>query len=94
LPINLTFSAGIGGKGLIPNRENDQLGVGFFYGDLKSGRLTERAGIEDAAQGLEAFYNIFLTGSTNLTLDVQLLDSLRSSVKDPTILGARLYVNF
>ena len=54
------YSFGFGGKGIIPTRDKDQLGIGYYYlklsGDIPEG-LRRRLSL-DREQGTELFYNV------------------------------------
>ncbi len=93
-PIEFSFSGGIGGQGMIPGRDNDRFGVGYFYTSIETGRLASLTGIENHSQGFEAYYNIAFTPATELTLDVQVVDGVNPTVDTAVILGARLRLNF
>jgi len=98
------YSAGVGGKGLIPERPLDQFGIGYYYLDVQSPTLSTRRFTRDFLQsewGFEAYYNVALTPWLLLTPDVQvvgpsqkkrivsgLLD--RESIDTATVLGVRL----
>lgn len=93
-PIELSASLGVGGKGIIPGRERDTFGVGFFHLKFQPDRLIDRIGVDDHSQGFEAFYNVSITPAANLTLDVQVLDSPQPDVDTAVILGLRLGLKF
>lgn len=93
-PIEWDVSVGLGGRGLIPTRDNDTLGVGYFYQSLQTGRLAGLLGVDDQSQGVEAFYTVAFTPAAALTLDIQWADSPRPLVDDAIILGARLRLQF
>ncbi len=93
-PIKWSASLGVGGKGIIPGRERDTFGVGYFYLKFQPDRLIDSNGIDDHAQGFEAFYNVSITPAANLTLDVQVLDSPQPDVDTAVILGLRLGLRF
>lgn len=93
-PVHWSGSVGIGGRGLIPSRDNDTFGVGYYYTNFQETRFTNIAGIDDNGQGFEAFYNIALTPAANLTFDVQLQDDAFPGTDTAVILGARLNLSF
>lgn len=70
------FSAGIGGKGLIPDRVNDQFGLGYYYLDVANPTLSvlsrSVAFLRDE-WGFEAYYNLALTPWLIFTPDVQVI---------------------
>jgi porin len=93
-PVEWSFSGGIGGRGIIPSRDNDTFGVGYFYSSIQTGRLSGLANVGDRAQGFETFYNCALTPAAHLTLDVQVVESPAQSIDDAVVLGARLGLRF
>ncbi len=93
-PIEWSASGGVGGKGIIPGREQDTFGVGYFHLKFQRGRLTDFTDADDKSQGFEAFYNVSITPSVNLTLDVQVLESPAPDIDTAVILGLRLGMNF
>lgn len=93
-PVNWSVSGGIGGRGLIPGREHDNFGVGFYYSDVEINRLTNSLGFDRTVQGFEAFYGIAITPAVQLTLDLQVVDSPIPDTDSAVILGARLFMRF
>ena len=63
------YSIGMGGKGIVPERDNDTFGLGYFFVDL-SNDLPPQFHSE---QGLECFYNIELTPWLHITPDLQVI---------------------
>lgn len=92
-PIENFASFGIGGKGVIPCRENDGFGIGFFYSWAVNNSVTSLAGFEDA-QGYEAYYEIALTPALKLSPDIQWIDPSQQRVDSSWVLGARLFSAF
>ena len=62
---------GVGGKGIILERNNDTFGLGYCYLDY-DGELPKRLGLQ-SPQGVEAFYNIEVTPWFHLTPDLQVI---------------------
>ena len=93
-PIAWSFSAGLGGRGILPGRDDDTFGLGFAYTDIDRGAFASALGFDEEAYGFEAFYNIALTQSVALTLDAQVIDPVIDGVDTATILGARLNIRF
>jgi porin len=81
------YSLGLGGKGVIPNRQNDRYGLGFYYIDVNRPELQ---GIFRSTKllrdeyGFEAFYNVALTPWLMVTPDIQIV---RGAQKDTITLG-------
>jgi porin len=70
------YSLGIGGKGVIPRRENDRYGFGFYYIDTSNPKLQglfRGVKLLRDEYGFEAFYNIAITPWLQLTPDIQVV---------------------
>jgi porin len=66
------YSVGLGGKGVIPTRDNDKFGLGYFYTNWSNTPLTDAFGVNNA-QGIELFYNIQVTPWLQISPDLQVL---------------------
>jgi porin len=81
------YSLGIGGKGVIPTRERDRYGFGFYYIDVNNpelqGVFRETKLLRDE-YGFEAFYNIAITQWLQLTPDIQIV---RGAQKEKITIG-------
>lgn len=89
-PIDWSASVGVGGRGLIPSRDDDTCGLGYFYSNLQQPRSLLVNLLEDRTQGVELFYDIALARSVSLTLDTQWVQGAFSDVDDAFLLGFRL----
>lgn len=92
-PIQNFASGGIGGKGMIPCRDNDSFGVGYYYSWIADNRVTSQIGVEDA-QGVEAYYAIAVTPAIRLSPDIQWINPSQKLIDSSWVLGARLYTAF
>ena len=86
------YSAGLGGTGLIPNRDRDRFGLGYYYLDLSDNRLGLFT--DDSEQGVEVFYNIALTPSIELTTDLQVIDGAGRFSDTAVVGGLRARISF
>ena len=93
-PVEWSASGGLGGRGLIPGRDNDTWGVGYNYDSLTDTRLGSVLNLRTYGQGFEAFYDLAITRAVDLTFDVQWVESARASIAAATVLAARLDVRF
>ena len=85
-PMHFFFSFGAGGKGIIPGRPLDRFGIGYYYIDVKSPKITGVLGrtrefLRDES-GFEAFYNIAITPWMQLTPDIQVIRPSQKEVID------------
>ena len=81
------YSLGIGGKGVIPSRERDRYGFGFYYIDVKNPKfqgLFRTTKLLRDEYGFEAFYNIAITPWLMLTPDIQVV---RGAQKEKITIG-------
>lgn len=83
--IRWTAYGGLAGNSVLPGRESDKWGIGYFrYGlssDLKDGLSALNLDIADE-QGVEAFYNLHLTPWFQVTADVQWIDTFNPAADD------------
>ena len=89
------YSLGVGGKGLVPNRDQDRFGLGYFYTEWSDIPLADALGVNNA-QGVEIFYNIEVTPAVHITPDVQVLidPGGRSDLDVAIVYGLRMQVSF
>ena len=92
-PIHYFASAGIGGKGICPDRPLDRFGIGYYYLWVANQDVPNALGFDDT-QGFEAFYNIAMTKWMYLTPDIQVIDPSQTRVDTAVIVGARLQMVF
>lgn len=81
------YSLGVGGKGVIPGREHDRYGFGFYYIDISNPTLRgsfRTAKLLRDEYGFEAFYNFTITPWLLLTPDIQVI---RGAQKDKVTFG-------
>jgi porin len=93
-PFNATASTGLGGRGVLPGRDNDLLGVGYFYTETESGNVVSNLLTNDSVQGVEAFYNYAVTPAAMASFNVQWLESSVQGADNALVLGARLQFKF
>jgi porin len=93
-PIEWAVSGGLGGRGVIPSRDNDTFGLGYYYQSIQKTLLTSALGIGDSAQGFEGFYNIALTPASRVTLDLQVVEPALARLSTGTVLGLRVSLDF
>ncbi len=95
-PWNISVSGGVSGRGLIPGRPYDRMGLGV-YSLVESGDLRDRAILNRALGtevGLEAFYNFAITPWLQLSADIQWIASGIEGNDDAVVLGTRLFTRF
>ncbi len=94
-PVSSFYSLGLGGKGLIPGRENDSFGVGYYYLDLsdKVGPISRRF-LDNNEQGVELYYNIAVTPWLKISPDIQVINPLSDGVDCTWVAGVRVKMEF
>jgi porin len=96
-PIEWHFLGGLAGNSPIPGRQSDRWGIGYFYYGL-SDDLIEGLGVAGLQladeQGIEAFYNYFITPWLRLTGDIQWIDTGRDDLDDAVLTAVRLQTRF
>jgi porin len=96
-PVRWSVLAGLGGNNLLPGREIDQWGVGFFHYGLTTpllAGLAERRIYRRSEGGIEAFYNWALTPWMRLTGDLQIVDPWVVNRPRGTYMALRLQTRF
>jgi porin len=107
-PIKYIYSAGIGGKGIVPGRPHDTFGVGWARTQFSDNfvpflRRSLDLGL-DHEDAIEMFYNASITRWLNVSLDLQVIEPalqkmLGSSgqlknVDTAVVGGVRMYIRF
>jgi porin len=106
-PAEYFFSIGAGGKGVVPHRDLDRFGVGFYYILIENPMLqtpfTTRTYLGDE-WGVEIFYNVAVTPWMLLTPDLQIIGPAqqrratglraREPIDTAVVLGVRLQLIF
>ena len=106
-PVQYSYTAGVGGKGVIPGRPNDNFGVAWARLQLSDKlvpllRDTLNLGL-DHEDSVEIFYNASITPWLNVSLDLQVINpalqktatsSGLKSVDTAVLGGLRMYIRF
>ncbi len=93
-PAALFYSLGAGGKGIIPGRDEDTFGVGYYFlmvSDDLNPVLKQFIGDEE---GVEVWYNIAIAPWWHLTPDIQVIQPGRSTLDTAVVLGLRMRLDF
>jgi porin len=106
-PVHYFFSAGVGGKGLVPTRSLDQFGLGYYYINVTSPTLQHPLSTKSFLRdewGFEAYYNLAITPWMLLTPDIQVIGPSqkqqfnglfsRQNIETATVLGVRMQLIF
>jgi len=101
----LIYSAGVGAKGLIPGRDLDQFGLGYYYSTIRNPTLqvgTVGLSLLQDEWGFEAYYNAALTPWLLVSPDIQVIGGAQkkqiqgpnagSFIDNAVVLGFRLQV--
>jgi porin len=86
------YSFGIGGRGMLPGRDYDRFGIGFYYTNLSD----DLPGIFLSSNeiGLEIFYNIAATNWLFVTPDIQVIEPAGKRATTAFLTGLRLQMKF
>lgn len=94
-PIEQFYSIGVSGKGVVPERDNDTCGLGYYLVNL-SDDLPVALNVH-SEQGFELFYNIEVTPWFHLTPDLQVIVNPGGGFQDrdvAVVYGVRAQVSF
>lgn len=107
IPEQYFYSIGVGGKGMIPSRDFDRFGIGYFYTSVNNPTFQRPFVVKSFLRdewGFEAFYNLALTPWMLVTPDVQMIGPsqrrqvtgllAREYIATATVLGARVQLIF
>ena len=92
--VHWTGSIGLGGRGLIPTRDEDMFGAAFGYAGFNNDPLLAGVLVESSGYGMEAFYNAVLARGLSLTGDIQVIETPTRSVDTTVVAGLRLNIRF
>jgi porin len=87
-PVENFYSAGIGGKGIIPGRDNDTFVIGYYYINISN-----KIPLAHEGQGGEIFYNFEVTPWFHVTPNFQIIDPASSAVETNFITGIRFKID-
>jgi porin len=87
-------SGGVGGRGFVPSRPYDRMGVGFYWLDMSSDLDDFAINKLEDELGIEAFYNIALTPWLQLSVDFQWIDTGVVENDNAVVLGTRIFTIF
>jgi porin len=90
-PVAHYYSFGVGGTGVLPERDRDTLGIGYYYVDLSNDLPT----IFHSEQGIEAYYNIEVTPWLHISPDLQVIvNPGGTDLNDVSVVyGIRMHMN-
>lgn len=91
-PIEWFVSVGLGAKGIVPGREDDSFGIGYFTVG-PSDEFPSFIDI-DHGEGFEIYYDIALTPWWHLTPDLQVIESAIKRIDTAVVLGLRTRMEF
>lgn len=86
------YSVGLGGVGIIPGRDRDRFGLGYYYLKLSNDRIGLLT--DDSEQGIEVFYNIAITPWFEVSTDLQVVDGAGRFADTAVVGGLRARIVF
>ena len=100
-PMGWNMTLGVGGSSLIPGRNRDTFGLGYFrvglssdFKNLLGGPLAPPGLAQRDEQGVELFYNAGLTPWCHLSGDLQIVQPSTIAVDTTILVGVRLKIDF
>ncbi|HBN79520.1 MAG TPA: hypothetical protein DD473_27600 [Planctomycetaceae bacterium] len=95
-PIAWSGSASVTANGMIHGRENDAIGIGYYYlglsGDFKQ-LVNPVVSLRDT-QGVELYYKAAVTPWLAITADIQIMDPAQKAQDTTTVAGLRAVASF
>jgi porin len=91
-PIEQFYSFGVGGQGMLPRRDRDRFGIGFYYTSFS--RDLRGLILDSSEIGLEIFYNIAATNWLYVTPDIQVIEPAGRNSETAFITGLRVQTRF
>jgi porin len=92
-PFEYFYEIGLGGRGVIPNRDNDTFGVGVYYTSLSDVIKGSRDLLRDDTWGVEVFYNIEVFPWLHITPDFQIGQPSFERVDSGYVAGIRFKID-
>ena len=94
-PFEWIVNVQLHGQGLLFRREQDTMGVGYFYSGLSGDfeRLLNPVIPVDDLQGVELYYNAAISPWFHLTVDLQVIDPAVVAADTAVVLGLRAKID-
>ena len=86
------YSVGVGGVGMLPGRERDRFGIGFYY--IKLSNDLPNTFLSGDEIGLELFYNIAATNWLYITPDIQVIEPTAKRSSTAFLTSLRVQMRF
>ena len=98
-PFEQFYSIGVGGNGILPGRDNDRFGIGYYHLNFSDDfpTIAKRSlGGLDEGYGVELFYNIEITPWLHISPDLQIICNPGGNDNNDTaiVAGVRVYMEF
>jgi porin len=95
-PLKYSFSAGVGGRSMLPGRNRDSFGVGYYYLGLSDSVKTLASPFTTLRDeyGVELFYNLALTPWCRVTPNFTVARPFTAGTDTTIATGLRLQMSF
>lgn len=93
-PIERFYSFGFGGGGIIPTRDRDTFGVGFYLLDVSDQLPPSIERRVHGGKGFEVFYNVEALPWLHVTPDLQVVEPSVKRRDTAVVLGLRMKIDF
>jgi porin len=91
-PIDFFYSFGVSGTGVIPGRDRDTFGIGYYYTGI-SDDLLDQTDLLRNIEGCELFYNFEVTPWLHITPDFQVFETGYKNLSTDIVGGVRVKID-
>ena len=92
--IKWSLSFGVGGNSVLPNREDDTFGIGWYYTKISDEFGPIVSSVLRDGQGVELYYKIAISEGVHVTPDLQIVQPDQVGLNTAIVPGIRMQVAF